>query len=162
MFSNIWMRSFLVCFVSVCVEWKSFYLVFKLDVNQQPPQGKLQPLNKYSLNFSFRSHVIPQEKRDSFPRFYFLGDDDLLEILGQATKEEIIQKHIRKLFPGCHSLVIENTTSVNGIKAIRSTEGDLVHLTRTVEMSGAIEVSLVFIFKILNIWLRFYVRRLKF
>lgn len=119
-----------------------------MDENQQPPQGKLQPLNKHSLNFSFRSHVIPQEKRDSFPRFYFLGDDDLLEILGQATKEEIIQKHIRKLFPGCHSLVIESTTTssattVNHIKAIRSTEGDLVHLTRTVEMSGAIEVSLV-------------------
>lgn len=120
---------------------------FDCDGNTKPPQGELQPLNKYSLNFSFHSHVILQEKRNSFPRFYFLGDDDLLEILGQAAKEEIIQKHIRKLFPGCHSLVIENittstATTVNGIKAIRSTEGDLVHLIRTVEMSGAIEVCM--------------------
>ena len=32
-----------------------------------------------------------QEKRAVFPRFYFLGDDDLLEILGQATKPQVIQ-----------------------------------------------------------------------
>ena len=32
-----------------------------------------------------------EEKRSIFPRFYFIGDDDLLEILGQATNPEVIQ-----------------------------------------------------------------------
>ena len=32
-----------------------------------------------------------EEKRTAFPRFYFIGDDDLLEILGQATNPEVIQ-----------------------------------------------------------------------
>ena len=45
-------------------------------------------------------------KRNAFARFYFLGDDDLLEILGQSSKEPIIQKHIKKLFPGIHRLGI--------------------------------------------------------
>lgn len=130
----------LVSFLSFCEKFPSANL----------PSGEFPPLNKYSLNFSFRSHVIPQEKRNSFPRFYFLGDDDLLEILGQATKEEIIQKHIRKLFPGCQSLVIENVTStssssVNRIKGIQSTDGDVVNLIKTVEMSGAIEVCIFFL-----------------
>lgn len=39
-------------------------------------------------------------KRDVFSRFYFLSDEDLLEVLGQANKENILQKHISKLFPG--------------------------------------------------------------
>lgn len=32
------------------------------------------------------------------PRFYFLGDDDLLEILGQAQNPAVIQSHLKKLF----------------------------------------------------------------
>ena len=35
-----------------------------------------------------------EEKRAVFPRFYFIGDDDLLEILGQATNPEVIQARI--------------------------------------------------------------------
>lgn len=37
-------------------------------------------------------------KRVAFPRFYFLGDDDLLEILGQSTNPTVIQNHMKKLF----------------------------------------------------------------
>lgn len=40
-----------------------------------------------------------------FPRFYFLGDDDLLEILGQANKQEVIQSQLKKLFAGIHRVV---------------------------------------------------------
>lgn len=48
-------------------------------------------------------HVL-QEKRSAFPRFYFIGDDDLLEILGQATNPHVIQSHLKKLFGGLFSL----------------------------------------------------------
>uniref|UniRef100_A0A1B0AQ10 Dynein heavy chain, cytoplasmic n=1 Tax=Glossina palpalis gambiensis TaxID=67801 RepID=A0A1B0AQ10_9MUSC len=85
------------------------------------------------------------EKRNSFPRFYFLGDDDLLEILGQASKDpEIIQKHIKKLFPGCHSLQIVQGSKTVGktsyvIQALQSAEGDFITLKQPVEMTGSIE-----------------------
>ena len=41
-----------------------------------------------------------EEKRAQFPRFYFIGDDDLLEILGQSTNPLVIQTHLKKLFAG--------------------------------------------------------------
>ncbi len=45
-----------------------------------------------------------QEKRSLFPRFYFIGDDDLLEILGQSTNPQVIQTHLKKLFAGICSI----------------------------------------------------------
>lgn len=44
--------------------------------------------------------IFKQEKRFAFPRFYFIGDDDLLEILGQSTNPLVIQSHLKKLFAG--------------------------------------------------------------
>ncbi|XP_028177643.1 cytoplasmic dynein 2 heavy chain 1-like [Ostrinia furnacalis] len=45
------------------------------------------------------------EKRSIFPRLYFMSDDDLLELLGQARagaegREAVMQTHLKKLFPG--------------------------------------------------------------
>ncbi|XP_015052343.2 cytoplasmic dynein 2 heavy chain 1 [Drosophila yakuba] len=89
------------------------------------------------------------DKRNSFPRFYFLGDDDLLELLGQASKDaEVIQRHIRKLFPGCHRLSIRQvdpnpatSSDVNqySITSVHSAEGDELKLSQPVEMKGDIE-----------------------
>ncbi|EDW77285.2 uncharacterized protein Dwil_GK18215 [Drosophila willistoni] len=82
------------------------------------------------------------DKRNSFPRFYFLGDDDLLELLGQASKDaDIIQRHIRKLFPGCHSLKIRQNENKDfySILAMNSSDGDELKLSQPVDMTGDIE-----------------------
>ena len=50
-----------------------------------------------------------EEKRAVFPRFYFIGDDDLLEILGQAKNPEVIQTHLKKLFAGIHKVIAVQT-----------------------------------------------------
>lgn len=48
-----------------------------------------------------------EEKRNKIPRFYFLRDDDLLEILGRAEDPEVIQSHLKKLFQGINQVKID-------------------------------------------------------
>nr|XP_023648221.1 cytoplasmic dynein 2 heavy chain 1 isoform X1 [Paramormyrops kingsleyae]XP_023648222.1 cytoplasmic dynein 2 heavy chain 1 isoform X1 [Paramormyrops kingsleyae] len=81
-----------------------------------------------------------EEKRMAFPRFYFIGDDDLLEILGQATNPSVIQSHLKKLFAGISSVDFDE--SFENITAMRSLEGEVVSLRNTVRISDAVEVWL--------------------
>ncbi len=41
-----------------------------------------------------------ERQRAAFPRFYFVGDEDLLEIIGNSKDIVKIQKHLRKMFAG--------------------------------------------------------------
>ncbi|XP_008299945.1 cytoplasmic dynein 2 heavy chain 1 [Stegastes partitus] len=81
-----------------------------------------------------------EEKRSAFPRFYFIGDDDLLEILGQATNPTVIQSHLKKLFAGIHSVVFDE--QCQHIVAMCSLEGEKVPLRNLVRISSLVEVWL--------------------
>jgi hypothetical protein len=40
-----------------------------------------------------------EKKRDSYSRFYFIGDEGLLEIIGLASENDpIVELHLEKLF----------------------------------------------------------------
>uniref|UniRef100_A0A3P9QAB0 Cytoplasmic dynein 2 heavy chain 1 n=1 Tax=Poecilia reticulata TaxID=8081 RepID=A0A3P9QAB0_POERE len=81
-----------------------------------------------------------EEKRSAFPRFYFIGDDDLLEILGQATNPSVIQTHLKKLFAGIYSVVFDKPCQ--NIVAMCSLEGEVVQLRNVVHISSLVEVWL--------------------
>ncbi|XP_075248310.1 cytoplasmic dynein 2 heavy chain 1-like [Convolutriloba macropyga] len=78
-----------------------------------------------------------EEKRAAFPRFYFIGDDDLLEILGQATNPEVIQSHLKKLFQGINSVKFDD--SKKSILAMCSLVGETVTLSEPVKISNDVE-----------------------
>jgi len=67
-----------------------------------------------------------EEKRQKFSRFYFIGDDDLLEILGQAQNAVVIQSHLKKLFSGIHK--VEFNKDNTQIKSMISSHGEYVPL----------------------------------
>ena len=76
-----------------------------------------------------------EEKRSSFPRFYFIGDDDLLQILGQASKPAVIQTHLKKLFAGIYNVNFDQDNK--HIITMNSIEGEIVPLKQKVRISSA-------------------------
>lgn len=53
----------------------------------------------------------------------------------------VIQKHIKKLIPGCHELGVDIESSPFIIKSLYTAEGDVLKLRQSIEMTGPIEVS---------------------
>lgn len=78
-----------------------------------------------------------EEKRARFPRFYFIGDDDLLEILGQCQNPAVIQNHLKKLFAGIFK--VEFSQDNNTIVAMLSSAGEKVPLLNPVEITEKVE-----------------------
>ena len=79
----------------------NFYLVFVA--------GLLEVLNELTGKLESMQRGLEQyleTKRHAFPRFYFISNDDLLEILANAKKPELIQQHIRKLFENIKCLTL--------------------------------------------------------
>lgn len=81
-----------------------------------------------------------EQKRSAMPRFYFIGDDDLLEILGQARNPVVIQAHLKKLFQGLHKVVLSPDNQ--SITAMCSVAGEVVTLQSPVTVTDDVEVWL--------------------
>lgn len=82
-----------------------------------------------------------ERERVSFPRFYFVGDEDLLEIIGNSNDTSRVAKHFKKMFAGISGVEMNDD---NAIVAITSKEGEHIDLKK--------EVSLIKLPKI-NDWL---------
>ncbi|PLW56951.1 hypothetical protein PCANC_02857 [Puccinia coronata f. sp. avenae] len=65
-----------------------------------------------------------ERERSSFPRFYFVGDEDLLEILGNSKDILRVVKHLKKMFAGLSTLSFDS--DVTQIEAMCSREGEQV------------------------------------
>ena len=57
-------------------------------------------------------------------RFYFVGDEDLLEIIGNSKNISRLQKHFKKMFAGVHSIQLDEEQTI--IQGLMSKEGEEV------------------------------------
>jgi dynein heavy chain 1 len=72
-----------------------------------------------------------ERERVSFPRFYFVGDEDLLEIIGNSNDIFRVAKHFKKMFAGMSGLVMDDD---NNIVAFTSKEGEEVRLKHQINL----------------------------
>ena len=72
-----------------------------------------------------------ERERVSFPRFYFVGDEDLLEIIGNSNDTLRIAKHFKKMFAGLSGLVMEEESIISGFT---SKEGEVVRLKKEISL----------------------------
>jgi len=86
-----------------------------------------------------------EQKRNSFPRFYFVSDGVLLEILSQASDPQAIQPHMESIFDGVASVVFEKTKATEKLPAclriqtMISQEGEEVRMVNPVPAFGNVE-----------------------
>jgi dynein heavy chain 1 len=72
-----------------------------------------------------------EKERVSFPRFYFVGDEDLLEIIGNSNDSVRIQKHFKKMFAGLSGLMLDEDNTIIGFT---SKEGEEVRLKKEISL----------------------------
>ncbi len=77
-----------------------------------------------------------EQKRQLFPRFYFLSNDELLEILAKSNDIEVIQQNLRTCFDNIMRLEIKDGVDI--VKMI-SGEGEVVPLAKSVKLKNPVE-----------------------
>jgi dynein heavy chain len=102
-------------------------------------QQKLEKIQK-SLD------MYLETKRQAFPRFYFLSNEDLLEILGQAKEPSAVQPHLKKCFDNIHKLelIVTGTDNRrhNASSGMHSGDGEFVPFTTPIIVEGPVEAWL--------------------
>ncbi|WAR21987.1 DYH2-like protein [Mya arenaria] len=109
--------------------------------------GMLEQLNDMNLKLEEIQKSLDmylETKRQIFPRFYFLSNDDLLEILGQSKNPEAVQPHLKKCFDNIKSLKMSKQGMNMKWEAagMSSTEGEYVEFIKAVYLEGPVEAWL--------------------
>ncbi|KAJ8521794.1 hypothetical protein ONZ45_g1564 [Pleurotus djamor] len=104
---------------------------FILDVmNIQGIQKSLERLADQLNKIQKALGEYLERERSSFPRFYFVGDEDLLEIIGNSKDILRIMKHLKKMFAGISTVRLDD--ELTQIQSMSSREGEEVIFTEPI------------------------------
>ncbi|KAJ3039942.1 Dynein heavy chain 10, axonemal [Rhizophlyctis rosea] len=79
-----------------------------------------------------------ESKRNAFPRFFFISDEELLSILGSHDPKNV-QEHIIKMFDNVLKLNFGTGKNEKGVTGMSSSEGEVLDFRRVVPAEGRVE-----------------------
>jgi len=92
-----------------------------------------------------------ETKRNIFARFYFLSDDELLEILSQTKDPTAVQPHMRKCFDNISKLKFEDDLQMSRFQAA---DGESVAFCEALYPKGGVEDWLLEVERVMMVSLR--------
>ena len=88
--------------------------------------------------------VFLEEKRSEFPRFYFISNDELLQLLAHQQELNEVNRHLNKCFDNLKKIgIADNTTIISEILSMISSEDEVVEFLRPIKLrNSSIEIWL--------------------